>query len=59
MTRHESFTVNRLPDSHNGVVAYCWRTGKISVSDTKSQHYNIAVAIDGLLRRAATNEGKG
>lgn len=41
-------TINRLPDSYTGVVAYDWRTGRISVADGPSRHANIQQAIDGL-----------
>lgn len=41
-------TVNRLPGSHTGVVAYDWRNGKLSVSDGPSQHANAHTAVNGL-----------
>ncbi|MBO9427924.1 hypothetical protein [Sulfitobacter sp. R18_1] len=41
-------TVNRLPGSDAGVVAYNWRSGKLSVADGTSQHMNVHAAINGL-----------
>ena len=43
-------TVNALPGSYTGVVAYCWRSGKLSVADGPSQHQNVHSAIDALRR---------
>ena len=48
MTRHV-ITVNALPGSYTGVVAYNWLTGKISVADdAKSRSWSVYAAIRGL-----------
>lgn len=42
-------TLNRLPGSHTGAVAYDWRTGKVSVADNGvSRHWAMWAAVDGL-----------
>lgn len=43
-------TLNRLPGSYTGAVAYDWRTGKLSVADGPSLHENLRCALDGLGR---------
>lgn len=42
-------TMNSLPGSHTGAVAYDWRTGKLSVADNgRSVHWALQAALDGL-----------
>lgn len=42
-------TLNTLPGSYTGVVAYCWRTGKTSVADDgRSRHLSAHQALQGL-----------
>ena len=50
-------TLNTLPGSYTGAVAYCWRTGKISVADNgRERHLSALAALDGL--RVIEKEGK-
>lgn len=41
-------TVNKLPGSSHGVVAYDWTSGKISVSDGRYLKNNVISAVHGL-----------